>query len=293
MKNVNKFNSFLKAEVNINRGRLNLLNSRVPTVTEFLSKGLSPAYVKVERHGSYALRTIIQPVNNGEYDADLLLFLKHDPAKQPADYIGQVYDCLRRDSPFSGIARLQSRSVAIDYAGDFHLDLVPCIERGGQHCICNSKTNRFEETDGAGYRDWFNAKTAITHGNLKGAVKLLKYMRDHKGNFAAPSIILTTLVGNNIHESDDRSNFRNVPDTLKIVSNRINAFLQANPSMPRMRNPVRRQESFNNHWKQSDYRNFREKFNLYTAKINAAWYETNPQRSVNKWRELFGDNFGR
>lgn len=293
MKNVAEFSSFLKAEVNINPGRLNILNSRATTVTEFLSKNLGPAYVKVERHGSYALGTIIQPVNNGEYDADLLLFLKHDPAKQPADYIRQVYDCLRRDSRFSRIARLQSRSVAVDYAGDFHLDLVPCIERGGQHCICNKKTNRFEPTDGTGYRDWFNAKTVVTHGNLKGAVKLLKYMRDHKGNFETPSIILTTLVGNNIHASDDRSNFRNVPDTLKIVSNRINAFLQTNSAMPRMRNPVRHQESFNNHWKQSDYRNFREKFNIYTAKINAAWDEPDPQRSISKWRELFGDNFGR
>lgn len=293
MKNVNKFNSFLKAEVNINRERLNLLNRRAPAVTEFLSKALSPSFVKVERQGSYALRTIIQPVNNGEYDADLLLFLKHDPAKQPADYIRQVYDCLRRDSSFSRIVRVQSRSVAVDYAGDFHLDIVPCIERGGQRCICNRKTKQFEVTDGTGYRDWFNAKTAITHGNLKGAVKLLKYMRDHKGNFEVPSIILTTLVGNSIHESDDRANFRNVPDTLKIVSHRINAFLQANSAMPALRNPVRRQESFNQHWQPADYKNFREKFAIYTGKINAAWDETDRRQSIRKWQELFGGNFGR
>lgn len=292
MKNVNKFNNFLKVEVNIDRGRLNTLNARVPTVTEFLSKNLD-SYVKVERQGSYALRTIIQPVNNGEYDADVLLFMQRDPAKSPAEYITEVQNCLKRGNPIPGVVEAKTRSVVIDYAGDFHLDIIPCIEREGLSCICNSKTNQFEPTDGTGYRDWFNAKTTITHGNLKGVVKLLKYMRDHKDNFEVPSIILTTLVGYNIHESDDRSNFRNVPDTLKTVSNRINAFLQANSSIPRIRNPVMRRESFNNHWSRADYKNFREKFAIYTGKINAAWEESDPQRSIGKWRELFGGNFGR
>ncbi len=292
MKNVNKFNNFLKVEVNIDRGRLNTLNARVPAVTEFLSKNLD-SYIKVERQGSYALRTIIQPVNNGEYDADVLLFMQHDPVKSPAEYITEVHNCLKRGSPYSEVVQVKTRSVVVDYAGDFHLDIVPCIERDGLSYICNSKTKQFEPTDGTGYRDWFNAKTTITHGNLKGAVKLLKYIRDHKGNFEAPSIILTTLVGYNIHESDDRSNFRNVPDTLKTVSNRINAFLQANSAMPRMRNPVMRRESFNNHWSQTDYKNFRRMFAIYNNKINDAWEETVPQRSIRKWRELFGDNFGR
>lgn len=292
MKNVNKFNNFLKVEVNIDRGRLNTLNARVLTITEFLSKNLD-SYVRVERQGSYAWRTIIQPVNNGEYDADVLLFMKHEPAKQPAEYIQEVYNCLKQGGPRSRFVEAKTRSVVIDYTGDFHLDLIPCIERGGAVCICNSKTHQFEPTDGTGYRDWFNAKTAITHGNLKGAVKLLKYMRDHKDNFEVPSIILTTLVGNNVYESDDRSNFRNVPDTLKTVSNRIDAFLRANPAMPRLRNPVLRQESFNNHWSKTDYKNFREKFAIYTAKINAAWDELDPHRSIRKWQELFGDNFGR
>ena len=46
-------------------------------------------------------------------------------------------------------------------------------------------------------------------------------------------------------------------------------------------------------WSQTKYANFRRMFAIYAGKINDAWEETDPQRSIEKWRELFGDNFGR
>ena len=133
---------------------------------------------------------------------------------------------------------------------------------------CNNKTNQFEITDGTGYRDWFNRKTQITNGNLKRATRLLKYMRDHKGNFTAPSILLTTLIGMNVQDNEGDANFKTVADTLKTVCNRINAFLQANPFKPEIRNPVLTQETFTRHWDQNKYRNFREKFEIYTNQVN-------------------------
>ena len=99
----------------------------------------------------------------------------------------------------------------VDYAGDFHLDIVPCVEINGQRHICNSKTNQFEITDGTGYRDWFNGKTQITNGNLKRVTRLLKYMRDHKGNFTAPSILLTNSHRNERAGQRGRCQFQDCP----------------------------------------------------------------------------------
>ena len=42
----------------------------------------------------------------------------------------------------------KTRCVYIDYAGDFHLDLVPCITLDEECYICNNKENRFEDADG-------------------------------------------------------------------------------------------------------------------------------------------------
>ena len=292
MKRVADFNDFLADTVNINQNRLDKLNDHVAAVTTHLSRHLE-SYEKVERQGSYALRTIIKPQDGREYDADILLFMKYKSGWKASDYIKAAYDCMRQHGTYKDMVHRKTRCVMVDYAGDFHLDIVPCVEINGQRYVCNSKTDKLEVTDGTGYRDWFNEKTRITNGNLKRVARLLKYMRDHKGNFTAPSILLTTLIGMNVHDNEGDDNYKTVADTLRIVCNRINAFLQANPFMPEIRNPILPQETFTRHWDQNKYRNFQEKFRIYTERVNEAFDETDPRRSVQRWRKLFGDEFGK
>ena len=284
MKHVEEFNEFLSSTVNINQSRLDRLNEHVDAVSTYLSRNLE-GYEKVERQGSYALRTIIKPLEGREYDADILLFMKFERGKESADYIAEVYKCLRESGTYEEMVHRKTRCAYLDYAGDFHLDIVPCIEVGGQRYVCNRETNEFEPTDGTGYRDWFNKKSSITNGNLKRVTRLLKYMRDHKGNFTAPSILLTTLIGNAVYDFEDDANFKNVADTLLTVCGRINAFLQANAQQPEIRNPVLPEETFTRHWDAAKYRNFREKFDVYTRNVVDAHSETDPQRSAQKWRK--------
>ena len=292
MKHVKYFQEFLNTEVNLNETRLQRLNQSSLAVNTFLSENLK-AYQKTERQGSYGLKTIIKPVGNREYDADILVYMAFDDKNEPKDYINDVYNCLKQNGNYEDKVHRKTRCVYIDYAGYFHLDLVPCITDGEQHFICNNKENCFESTDGTGYRDWFNEKTRITNGNLKRVTRLLKFLRDHKGNFSVKSILLTTLIGNSVNTSDEGSeNFNDIPTSLKNVANRINRFLQDNPSMPEICNPVLPTESFTRHWDQDKYRHFRDMFNLYTAKINEAFDTKDHNTSVKKWRELFNDNFG-
>ena len=292
MKHITYFQEFLDTEVNLNETRLQRLNQSSLAVNTFLSENLE-AYQKTERQGSYGLKTIIKPVGNREYDADILVYMALDDKNEPKDYINDVYNCLKQNGNYEDKVHRKTRCVYIDYAGDFHLDLVPCITDGEQHFICNNKENCFESTDGTGYRDWFNEKTRITNGNLKRVTRLLKFLRDHKGNFSVKSILLTTLIGNSVNASDEGSeHFNDIPTSLKNVVNRINRFLQDNPSTPEICNPVLTTESFTRHWDQDKYSNFREKFNLYTAKINEAFDAKDHNTSVKKWRELFNDNFG-
>ena len=174
---------------------------------------------------------------------------------------------------------------------EFSLDVVPCVDRNGQRSICDSKRNQFEPTDGTGYRDWFNMKTDITNGHLKGTVCLLKYLRDHKGNFEVPSVLLTTFAAHGIYVNERGKRFQSLSDTLKTVSNRVNSFLQGTPRMPRMRNPALRSERFTRHWEENDYRNFKEKFRIYNGRINDAYDEPDSRESLRKWQILFGEQF--
>ena len=74
-KNNQEFAQFLKEEVNLNPGRLDRLETAVGAVNDYLKNNLT-GYQKMERQGSYALGTLIKPVDdNDEYDADIQIVM--------------------------------------------------------------------------------------------------------------------------------------------------------------------------------------------------------------------------
>ena len=294
LKHIKYFDDFLSDHVNLNQSRIALLEGRISAITKLLKSTLA-GYRKYSEQGSYAHKTIIKPVKDDDgFDADLLILIKDedfDPSIFDADYVDKIYQALKTEKIYKDKIHRNSRCVTVDYSGDFHLDLVPCIEHKGNHYICNRKEGKYETTDGDGYKSWLSKKNSLSTSNyLRKVTRLLKFLRDHKENFSVKSILLTTLLGNEITDSD--SDFSDFPTALKELSNRVNKFLQDNGTMPIIKNPIMPEEDFNRHWNQKKYKNFRDKFNLYTEKINDAFDEKNHNDSVKKWRKVFGDEFG-
>ncbi len=293
-KNNKDFQDFLRDEVNLNQSRLDRLNTSVGAVDAYLKDHLT-GYQKMERQGSYALGTLIKPVDdNDEYDADIQIVMNPNPKWQAKDYINEVYRTLKENQNYADKLRPKTRCVTIDYAGDFHLDVVPRVTIGGRHYVCNRIDNKYEETDGTGYRDWFNEQNRITGGNLKRVVRLLKYLRDHKNNYTAKSILLTTLAGNTIKSTDEGTEaVGTVADTLVTVLTRMDDYLQQHPYTPEIRNPVLPAETFNRHWDQTKYANFRNRVNSHAQTARKAREESSSEDAVKIWQELFGENFGK
>lgn len=297
MEHVNYFDNFLKNYVNLNKSRLDLLEQKVETITNFLGDGLD-GYRKYSPQGSFAQGTIIKPVrDNDEFDADILIFIRDnnfDPNEYDMDYVKKVHDLFKNDDTYKNMVSLKTRCVTIDYANDFHLDIVPCIEYGEETYICNRTDKKYEQTDGDGYRKWLSEKNKIATGNyLKKSTRLFKFLRDHKDNFTIKSILLTTTLGMKVNEFEKNSSeFSNLPKTFKTLFNRMNDFLQDNPTMPTIKNPALPCEDFNRNWDEEKYQNFRTKIKIYNDKVNDAFDEEDRNKSVQKWRALFGDDFG-
>ena len=145
---------------------------------------------------------------------------------------------------------------------------------------------------GLGFRDWFNDQNGITKGNLKRTVRLLKFLRDHKGNFSVPSVILTALAGEAIHAEDAGAEaVSTTADTVATVLTRIDDRLQKCEQIPVMTNPANPDLTFNTHWEDNQYQNFGRLMGVYANTARQARDETDKAKSIVAWRKLFGDDF--
>ncbi|RIK82251.1 nucleotidyltransferase [candidate division KSB1 bacterium] len=289
------FEDFLDKVVNLNKDRVNRIRNAQSVLTNFI-KGqddFEKLYIDTIPQGSYRQKTIIRPIGaNGTFDVDLLVRLIENPDWSPAEYITRLADAFRNSGRYKDLTDTygKTRCVTIDYEGDFHVDLVPAVERSGEFCICNKTTDKFEVTDGDGYAQWFEQQDATANGRLVPVVRLIKYLRDSKGQFDTKSIILTTVAGMQVWSGD---NFSSLPTALSTILTRMNEFFSQFDNVPSIPNPAMPGENFDRHWK-----NDRQGFNKLKTAIGAyadiaaeAVSTTDSAEAVKRWRKPFGDEF--
>ncbi len=297
MKNIGDFSAFLRDQVNLNKTRLESLETKALAVQNFISQQWEVKVEQYEKQGSWSHGTIIKPPGTKGFDADLLVFVEPHLSWSAADYIESLYRTFKGSGVYGEKVSRQTRCVTIEYANDFTLDVVPCVLRLGGllgQDICNRKKDDFEATDGRGFADWWHRQCSFAVGSsMKEAVRLLKYMRDVKGNFSVKSVLLTTLIGQQVSFIDQsRQTLCDTPTALKVVMDRLDDYLQSQNTMPEVSNPALAKEILTRNWDDQQYQNFREKINTYRRWIDEAYDETDAQVSINKWRDVFGEDFG-
>ena len=293
------FNTFLAGEVNLSQARLDQLDERVGAIDSFLRTGddeIATRFVQTIPQGSYAHRTIINPVDdNDEFDADLLLELTEEPDWSADDYVEELYKAFRASSRYRGMVSRHARCVKIDYANEFHIDVVPYVERHGEHYICNRDNDEFELTNPEGFNEWLDQQDQTTGGKLIKVIRLLKYLRDYKNTFSVKSVILNILVGGRVNSAlllGDPDHYKDLPAAFKNMLADLNDYLQANPTMPNLTDPSCPTENFNHRCDQTQYKNLRRWIKYYSDKATAVFDETDGETSLKLWREIFGDDFG-
>lgn len=292
------FKAFLDDHVNLNSTRLSLLESSITAVENAVrAMGWGPKIITFAPQGSWAHKTIIKPQSGQPFDADLLVFVEAKEDWTPKEYVNVLATRLGNLPAYDGKVRRFSHCATIEYAGERKIDVAPCIVDRlypGQNEVCNRVTDQFEASAPLAYTEWVKEKNAVAGGNdLKKVTRLLKYMRDIKGNFTCPSFLLTTLMGLQVYESDRGSApFADLTTTLKTLVGRLDDWLQARPTVPTVPNPRLPEEDQASGWDQDQYANFRDKVNLYRGWIDDAFAEEDRDESIGKWQRVFGDNFG-
>jgi len=298
MKLVEHFTSFLKDTVNLNSTRLDQLESSVETLKGVIrDSDWGPKGITFEEQGSWAHKTIIKPVKNKAFDADLLVMIDPVAEWDASKYLSTLKAVFTNHGTYKDKATRSSHCVTIEYAGERKVDLVPCIRDRNSvtgHEVCNGNTNVFQRSEPEAYTDWLSERNGWTGGNgLKKVTRLVKYLRDIKTTFTCPSVLLTTLLGMQITFADSlvTDPFEDVPTALKTIMGRLDDWLQLRPSKPIVLNPVLASESFSDLWDDDQYANFREQINRYRSWIDDAFGEKDRDESIGKWRLVFGEDF--
>ncbi|MGB0083939.1 MAG: nucleotidyltransferase [Rhodomicrobiaceae bacterium] len=304
MQLVEHFDEFFCETVNLNQTRIDLLVERVESIERYLTGSeYGTQIIRFSAQGSWAHGTIIRPPDaDAEFDADLVVFVERLDGWDANRYVIELRRVFRTSDRYRDMTSMKTRCVTINYVGDFHLDVVPIIvddqyPNNLPRCwVCNRQENVFEETDGDGYAAWWRGQDAITNGNLRKVVRLLKYLRDIKSSFSVKSVLLTTLAGQQIVPGDQYQNAHfliDVPTTLKLVIGRLDEWLEVRPDVPEIENPALPGETFTRNWDPEQYTNFREKIHQYRQWIDDAYDEADRDESIRKWRQLFGDKFAK
>lgn len=297
MELVATFNAFLKDTVNLDATRLSSLETSAEALeTYLLGSGWGPSIIGFERQGSWAHDTIIKPVDQGEFDADLLVRVEPVEGWEAKDYLNELKRAFKKSLTYKRKVKVWDYCVTITYANDKRVDIAPLVVGRawpGSLEVCNRSENEFVASQPTLFTGWLVERNAISAGNsFRKVTRLVKYLRDIKTRFVCPSVLLTTLLANQIYETDrDADTLKNVPCTLQTLMGRLDDWLQANTTKPVVSNPFLTSEDFAASWTEKQYESFRNRIHGYRGWIDDAIGATDRASSIAGWRKLFGEDF--
>lgn len=290
------FEAFLDDHVNLNPDRIKTLTERVDTIDDFLRRPdrLGSRLLEEIPQGSFAQRTIIKPPEEGDtFDADVLLRLQHDGSMGPEEYVPLLAGAFEGNGRYENKIDPGKRSVTLDYAGEFHVDLVPFIVADNGQSITNCETKEWEETNPRGFNDWLAERDEIAFGRLVEVIRLAKYLRECSDvEFAAPSVTLTLLLGMMVEQDQATAGaYADLPTAFISLIRALDDYLQANEARPELPDPTCDAQNFHDRWEPADYTTCRDAIHQLVERINAALSACSDEDQLAAWQPIFGEKF--
>lgn len=120
-------------------------------------------------HGSFRLKTTVKPLNGEDYDLDFVVEISAETAGKmtPVELYDHIFRILSTDGIHNKMIEKKSRCIRINYANDFHMDIMPGkqINVISREIIVPDKElkNWYHHSNPIRYAEWFEeqAKTHI------------------------------------------------------------------------------------------------------------------------------------
>lgn len=284
------FNRFID-NISLGEPQVSRMERAATGIMEFLrtSYGLSGGQVFIQ--GSYANGTAIEPVDDGEYDVDVIAICV-DNETGPTTALNGLQRRFASNGNYAARIVPKTPCIRLEYAedsvGKFHVDVVPVRENQSWSSPAPLDAPRrggdWHDTAPAEYTAW----CADQGGHFVRTVKIMKRWRDVQQSVrgAIKSIVLQVLVSECMprYVEDDQAR-------LVETFARLHSRLASLSSPPAVYNPVLPDENLARRWTQSSFDNFvRELAEAVEVSRKAANADDKLQ-AIDTWRELLGEDF--
>jgi hypothetical protein len=266
-------------------------------------------------HGSVRTRTTVKPIGKDEFDLDIALHLKtnfnnHTPEK----IYNELSRRLKEHALYSGKMELKNRCIRLNYAGDFHIDILPGIQENewdeNKLRVPDRALKTWVSSNPRGYAKWFLEKNnvlklsllekAVRAENLPSndyenkkplqrGVQLIKRYRDiyfqKDDTYKTSSIVLTTIAGQFYNGEES------IYLTVESIVNRILLHTRNMSTRIKVLNPVNSEEDFTDKWENEP--EYYYAFKAFSEHLYKEWQELKKENGVITegiiLKGLFGD----
>lgn len=305
MKHEKELNNFLENCININATRLdnarNKTNSTNWTLVSFLKNQLGSSICYTSYQWSFAYKTIIKPNQNDEkwqYDVDVAVKMKYNPDWEwnEKNYHQVIINVLENSDRYKDkLDKTKERAIRINYDesdGEFYVDLVPMFQKNDKWYVINRKNNIIEVSWWSLFRDWVNEQNNKSNGYLKKVIRIFKFLKNQVNPDLIRSVQLTLLLWKQIDKFDIDA-FDNLTNALLIIANWLKEDLMSISDIKYLdlSNPKLSEEKFDRNFDNENFLEFKDWFIDIVDEIHDACSEDDKEISIEKWKEIFWDNF--
>ena len=290
--------------------------SRYNAVSDWLGAEGSPLAIyqpRIHSQGSLRIGTTVQPIRHNEFDLDLVFQLNvpWERVRNPIALLDIVEKRLKEPgSRYSSLVTRKNRCIRLDYANEFHMDILPACPNStgpdGAVMVPDRKAQAWKPSNPSGYATWFENKaaglrlfaekaaeplpeheTAEEKKPLKLAVQLLKRWRDiHYQNapdLAPISIVLTTLAANH---------YKGAVSVKDAIGTILDGILSTIPLSGRLvvLNPTNAKEDFSERW--DDDRRMYPAFVEGIKSFRRRWEEIDRRQGIHNIGQVLEQLFG-
>lgn len=245
--------------------------------------------------GSVRIGTTVKPIAKNEFDLDIVLHIQNGVYERvdPMNVYNELRRVFQRNGNYTDKVRAKTRCIRLDYAGDYHMDILPGCQYNtfdiDKIVIPDRELRTWLISNPRGYAKWFMGKAEsvkqsllekayaseelpkddfATKKPLQRAVQIIKRYRDlffeDSPEYATPSIVLTTLAGE-LYLSQD-SIFETIDSIVTQIYNKINL---SRTKRIKVLNPVDHEEDFTDKWEKEP--KYYSEFVRFCESLYSSW----------------------